>query len=104
MRSSNSALQAHAIGAAILLSAHVVLLWRMGAGDPFWSNLIQLLMGVLAASACAVAATAARGAVRRFCWLTAGSFLLWSIAQSGWLYHESKYHTAVPTVSPINIL
>lgn len=90
--------------ALLVLCAHVLLLWKLGTQDPFWSNLAQLVMALLATATCSLAAAKRQGAERRFCWLAAGSFLLWSIAQTGWLYHESRYHTAVPTVSPINVL
>src|SRR5579864_232187 len=100
----NKLLRALSAAATCLLLLHLVVLWKVGTGDPLWSNLVQLLLALLAGAACAVAAIASQGAARRFCWLASGSFLLWSIAQAGWLYHESRYHTAVPTVSPINVL
>jgi len=95
-----------ATAALILCSLHVLVLWSVGASDAgiFWSNTLQLFISLVATFAYFHFGRSARGPVRWFCWLSASSFALWSIAQVGWLYYESYAHAAVPVLSLPNTL
>ena len=94
-------------GAAIVIVVlHVLVLWRLGTSSQgvLWSNALQLFSSAAAAGAYAYASARSRGFTRRFCWLASCSFVLWSTAQSGWMYYEYSLRAVVPTVSPINVL
>src|SRR5437879_11620470 len=78
-------------GAAIFIVVlHVLVLLRLGTSSQgvLWSNALQLFSSVAAAGAYAYAGMRSQGFTRRFCWLAACSFVLWSMAQSGWMYYE----------------
>lgn len=105
MNPRNNAEGAFSAAAVTIVSLHVLALWQFSVEQQIlWSNALQLLSALTAAGAYACAGARSRGFVRRFCWLSASTFGLWSVAQSGWFYHEYHLHAVVPTVSPINVL
>ncbi len=98
--------RALAAAAASIVVLHLWVLANLGTSREgvLWSNALQLGSSLLAAAAFTAAAYRGRGFVRDTCALTALSFGLWSVAQSGWLYHEAVEGRAVRAESPVNVL
>ncbi|MGH9530902.1 MAG: PAS domain-containing sensor histidine kinase [Terriglobales bacterium] len=98
--------RAFAAAAIGIVALHVWVLAQLGTSHDgvLWSNGLQLTDSLLAAAAFGVAARRSHGFVRDTCALTALSFVLWSIAQTGWLYHEAFERTAVRAESWVNVL
>ncbi len=60
------------------------------------ANTLQILAALLAATTCFAAIRKASGFMRSF-WLLIGlSFLVWTIADLGWMYYESYLHISPP--------
>ena len=99
-------LRAFPVAAIAVVAAHVWVLASLGTSRDgvLWSNSLQLVGSLLASAAFAAAAHRSRGFVRDTCALTALSFVLWSAAQSAWLYHEATEETAVRAGSLINVV
>src|SRR5947209_6593129 len=89
-----------------LVALHVLVLWGTGAhgGGSFLSNLLQLLSSLVAVFACFLASRRMTGFASRFWGLMGLSFLIWAIAQSGFIYEEDFLHSAIPNILWINIL
>lgn len=98
--------RAFAVAAIGIVAVHVWVLAWMGTSHEgvLWSNALQLTDSLLAAAAFAFAARRSQGFIRVTCRLAALSFFLWSVAQSGWLYHEAFERTAVRAESWVNVL
>ncbi|MGA8149715.1 MAG: ATP-binding protein [Terriglobales bacterium] len=86
---------------AVIVTLHViqeVLVGPTPAGS-FLANTLQIFTACVAAMLCFAASRRGVGFTRPF-WLLIGcSFLVWAIANSGWVYYESFLHVEPPTDS-----
>jgi two-component system cell cycle sensor histidine kinase/response regulator CckA len=91
--------------ACTIVVFHILALWRTGTvgGGSLFSNLAQLAAAVLAVVSCLLASRRMHGFARRFWFLMGMSFLIWAIAQCGWIYSEDVLHQPVPTILWINV-
>src|SRR6185312_7154871 len=84
------------VTAGTIILLQTVILWRTGlvAGGSLGSNLAQMCAAGLAVVSCVLAVRRTRGFARRFWSLMATSFLLWTVAQAGWIYSNNLLHQA----------
>jgi len=74
------------------------------AASSLIANLLQIFSALLAATTCFVAIRRSSGFTRSF-WLLIGlSFLVWTVADLGWMYYESLRHISPPRDSIFHFL
>jgi PAS domain S-box-containing protein len=89
------------VSAAAIVSLHVIQEVFLGVSPlgSFLANSLQIFTACLAAVLCVQASRRGTGFTRPF-WLLVGfSFLIWSIANMGWVYYETFRHMEPPTDS-----
>jgi len=90
----------------VILGGHILTVSFLPAGRPrsFLSNALQVAASLLACLYSAGAFRRATGIARNFWAMVSVSFLVWTIAQAGWVYYFTWGGGVIPRVSLSNVL
>jgi len=89
------------VSAAVIVALHLLqeIFLGVSPAGSFVANTIQIFTACLAAVLCFGASRRGAGFTRPFWILVGFSFLIWSVANMGWVYYETFRHMEPPTDS-----